>query len=100
MARPTKLDDATVDAWLGAHPDWARSGSGTNAAISRSYTFPDFAMALSFVVRIGLLAEKRDHHPDVELGWGKAKLRWSTHDAGGISQLDLDAAEASDARAG
>jgi 4a-hydroxytetrahydrobiopterin dehydratase len=100
MARPTRLDDTTVNAWLGAHPGWERHGSGTNAGISRAYTFPDFATALSFVVRIGLLAEKRDHHPDVELGWGKAKLRWSTHDAGGISQLDLDAAEASDARAG
>jgi 4a-hydroxytetrahydrobiopterin dehydratase len=94
------LDDTTVDAWLRAHPGWERHGSGTNAGISRSYTFPDFATALSFVVRVGLLAEKRDHHPDVELGWGKTKLRWSTHDAGGISQLDLDAAEASDARAG
>jgi 4a-hydroxytetrahydrobiopterin dehydratase len=100
MARPTKLDTATVDAWLAAHPDWTRAGDGTNGAIARSYTFPDFATALAFVVRIACLAERRDHHPDVELGWGRAKLRWSTHDAGGVSQLDLDAAEASDARAG
>jgi 4a-hydroxytetrahydrobiopterin dehydratase len=100
MARPTKLDDAIVDAWLGAHPDWARAGAGPAAGIARSYTFPDFAAALAFVVRIGCLAERRDHHPDVELGWGRAKIGWSTHDAGGISQLDLDAAEASDARAG
>ena len=38
-------------------------------------------------------AEKRDHHPDMELGWGKAKVAWSTHDAGGLTQLDLDLAE-------
>jgi 4a-hydroxytetrahydrobiopterin dehydratase len=100
MARPTKLDTDTLDAWLGAHPDWSRAGEGAAAAIARTYTFADFATALSFVVRIGCLAERRDHHPDVELGWGRARLRWSTHDAGGVTQLDLDAAEASDARAG
>jgi 4a-hydroxytetrahydrobiopterin dehydratase len=99
MPRPTKLEDATVDAWLSAHPEWSRAGEGASAGIGRSYTFPDFAAALAFVVRIGCLAERRDHHPDVELGWGRARLRWSTHDAAGVSQLDLDAAEASDARA-
>jgi 4a-hydroxytetrahydrobiopterin dehydratase len=99
MSRPTQLDPASVDAWLAAHPDWSRAGDAS-AAIARSFTFPDFAAALAFVVRIGCLAERRDHHPDVELGWGRARIRWSTHDAGGISQLDLDAAEATDARAG
>ena len=67
MARPTKLDASIVDAWLAAHPGWVRSGDG---AIAKGYTFPDFAAALGFVVRIGCLAEKRDHHPDIELGWG------------------------------
>ena len=55
--------------------------------------FPDFSAALGFVVRVGLIAEKRDHHPDISFGWGKAHVLWSTHDAGGITQLDLDLAE-------
>jgi 4a-hydroxytetrahydrobiopterin dehydratase len=93
MARPTKLDDSTVDTWLGSHPRWERAGAG---AIAKKFPFPDFGTALGFVVRLGCLAEKRDHHPDVELGWGRAKVLWSTHDAGGVSQLDLDAAEATD----
>jgi 4a-hydroxytetrahydrobiopterin dehydratase len=63
-------------------------------ALARTFKFPDFASALAFVVRLGCVAEKRDHHPDVELGWGKARVSWSTHDAGGITQLDLDMAEA------
>ena len=63
-------------------------------ALARTFTFPDFASALAFVVKVGCAAEKRDHHPDVELGWGKARIAWSTHDAGGITQLDLDMAEA------
>jgi 4a-hydroxytetrahydrobiopterin dehydratase len=96
MARPTKLDMAAVDAWLAKHPGWERSGD----AIAKKFTFPDFASALGFVVRVGCAAEKRDHHPDVELGWGRARVAWSTHDAHGVTQLDLDAADASDAIAG
>jgi 4a-hydroxytetrahydrobiopterin dehydratase len=93
MAKPTKLDSSLVDSWLDAHAGWERVGTG---AIGRKFSFPDFAAALGFTVRLGCLAEKRDHHPDVELGWGRARVLWSTHDAGGVSQLDLDAAEATD----
>ena len=97
MTRPTRLDATIVDAWVAAHPGWERAGEG---AIARRYTFPDFAAALAFVVRVGCLAERRDHHPDVELGWGRARVAWSTHDAGGVTQLDLDAAEATNQRFG
>jgi 4a-hydroxytetrahydrobiopterin dehydratase len=97
MARPIKLESATVDAWLAAHAGWERAGSD---AIARRFGFPDFAAALGFVVRLGCYAEKRDHHPDLELGWGRVRVVWSTHDAGGVSQRDLDAAEATDELAG
>ena len=95
MSRPTKLDHG-LDAWLATHEGWQREGS---QAIVKEFKFPDFSTALAFVVRIGLLAEKRDHHPDIELGWGKARVRWSTHDAGGITSLDLQLAEMTDSLA-
>ena len=93
MARPTKLDPSVVDAWLAAHPGWGRDGE----AIAKRFTFPDFASALAFAVKLGMLAEKRDHHPDILVAWGKTAVLWTTHDAGGISQLDLDLATATDA---
>ncbi len=93
MPRPTKLDIAAVDTFLAAHPGWARVGDG---AIAKAFKLPDFSAALAFVVRVGLLAEKRDHHPDVELGYGRARVLWSTHDAGGVTVLDLELAEATD----
>lgn len=83
-----------MDAWLAGHPGWARDG---DRAIARSFTLPDFAGALALAVRIGLLAEKRDHHPDLVVGWGKLTVLWTTHDAGGVTQLDLEAAAATDA---
>jgi 4a-hydroxytetrahydrobiopterin dehydratase len=94
-ARPTRLDTPSVDAWLAAHPGWVRPGEVIEA-IEKKFAFDDFASALAFSVRVGCYAEKRDHHPDIELGWGRARVRWSTHDAGGITRLDLDAAEATD----
>ncbi len=93
MSRPTKLDDSTIDQWIASHAGWQRTGEG---AIAKRFAFPDFSSALGFAVRLGCLAEKRDHHPDVELGWGRARVLWSTHDAGGVTRLDLDAAEATD----
>jgi 4a-hydroxytetrahydrobiopterin dehydratase len=95
MARPQKLEPAVVEEWLAKHPGWAREGE----ALARTVRMPDFAAALAFAVRVGMLAEKRDHHPDILIGWGKARVVWTTHDAGGITQLDLDLAEATDALA-
>ena len=93
MARPPKLAPAAVSSWLTDHPGWEAPGGG---ALVRAYEFPDFSRALAFVVRLGLVAEKRDHHPDVELGWGKARVLWTTHDAGGLTALDLELAEGTD----
>jgi 4a-hydroxytetrahydrobiopterin dehydratase len=97
MSRPPKLGPETIEAWLAKHAGWTRVGDG---GIARAFKFDDFSAALGFVVRVGLAAEKRDHHPDVELGYGKARVLWSTHDVGGITQLDLDLAQATDALAG
>jgi 4a-hydroxytetrahydrobiopterin dehydratase len=97
MTRPAKLDVTVVDTWLAAHPGWQRRGAD---GIVKPYAFPDFASALAFVVRVACLAEKVDHHPDIELGWGRARVLWSTHDAGGVTELDLSAAAATDAIAG
>jgi 4a-hydroxytetrahydrobiopterin dehydratase len=92
MSSREKLSDDAIAAFLAAHPGWLRDGS----ELRRSYKFADFSSALGFVVRVGLAAEKRDHHPDVLLGWGRAEVRWTTHDRGGITSLDVDMADTSD----
>jgi 4a-hydroxytetrahydrobiopterin dehydratase len=93
---PTQLPPTTVDAWLVAHPEWSRADGG---GIARKFAFADFSSALAFGVRVGCYAERRDHHPDLEIGWGRVRVHWSTHDAGGLTHLDLDSAEATDAMA-
>jgi 4a-hydroxytetrahydrobiopterin dehydratase len=96
MTRPTRLDTASLDQWLKSHPAWQPAGGG----IARQYKVADFASGLAVVVRIACWAEKNDHHPDIELKWGSVRVTWSTHDAGGVTQLDLDAAQSTDAIAG
>jgi 4a-hydroxytetrahydrobiopterin dehydratase len=98
MPRPAKLDAGAVDAFLSSHEGWSRAPDSPEAIV-RSYSFADFSAALGFVVRVGLAAEKMDHHPDIELGWGKARVKWSTHDAAGITALDLQLAETTDSLA-
>lgn len=57
--------------------------------IEKEYTFKDFAQALAFTNKIGALAEKADHHPDIALSWGKVKVTLSTHSVGGLSDKDF-----------
>lgn len=57
--------------------------------IEKSYSFKNFKEALAFVVDIGKIAEEENHHPDIELSWGKAKVSLSTHKIGGLSESDF-----------
>ncbi len=65
-------------------------------AISRSITFADFSEALAFMTRVALLAEKHDHHPEWSNVWNRVEILLTTHDAGGLSQRDVDMATAID----
>lgn len=57
--------------------------------LKREFRFPDFRQALDFVVAIGEEAEGQDHHPDLELGWGRVGVRLSTHAIDGLSEADF-----------
>ena len=66
-------------------------------AISRSFTFRDFNEAFGFMTRVALVAEKRDHHPEWRNVYRTVDVVLSTHDAGGVTLLDVELAEAMDA---
>jgi 4a-hydroxytetrahydrobiopterin dehydratase len=61
-------------------------------AIERNFVFKDFSESLAFIVRVGIVAEKANHHPEVYNVYNKVKLRLSTHDSDGITQKDFDLA--------
>lgn len=67
--------------------------------IVREYEFPDFVAAAMFVTGVNLEAEKANHHPELVHRYGKVRIQLSTHDVGGISELDFRLAKKLDARA-
>lgn len=68
-----------------------------NTGIARQFRFVDFLHALAFVNALGFVAEQQNHHPDLELGWGRCRVRFSTHDVGGLSMNDFICAAKTDA---
>jgi 4a-hydroxytetrahydrobiopterin dehydratase len=68
-------------------------------AIHRQYTFPAFADALTFVVRLGFEAESADHHPAIRVDYKRVALTYSTHSAGGLTVKDFEGATRADALA-
>ena len=62
--------------------------SEENNVISKEFKFKDFKSALEFVNKVGDMAEKMNHHPEIELGWGRVKVSLTTHSVGKITDKD------------
>jgi 4a-hydroxytetrahydrobiopterin dehydratase len=69
---------------------WNLAGDG--GSISRRFEFRNFSEAFAFMTRAALAAEKLDHHPDWSNVYKTVNVTLSTHDAGGLTELDLDLA--------
>jgi 4a-hydroxytetrahydrobiopterin dehydratase len=66
-------------------------------ALKREFKFADFYRAMSFVNAVGHIANAEDHHPDIECGWGYARIRYQTHAIGGLHENDFICAAKIDA---
>ena len=84
-----KLSDLEIQRALGGLPGWSRRGE----TLVKTYTFDRFADGISFVGRVARVADEMDHHPDIDIRYTKVTMTLSTHDAGGITQNDLDLAQ-------
>lgn len=72
---------------------WRREDRGIRKRYRRA-TFPE---AIQFVVKLGELAEAANHHPDIDIRWRNVIVYLTTHEAGGVTALDLDLARQIDA---
>ncbi len=91
-----RIPESEVANWLTQVPNWTREG----AEIVRTFQFKNFREALAFVVHVGMLAERMDHHPDIEIRYKQVTLRLSTHSAGGLTENDFKLARQIDQVAG
>ena len=93
-----KLDSAARKSALAKLNGWSEV-SGRDA-ITRKFTFKNFNEAFGFMSRVALVAEKMDHHPEWSNVYKTVDVTLSTHDAGGLTELDVKLAEAMDKIAG
>lgn len=92
-----KLSTSEHELALSHMQRWAYDAS--EGAITREFKFGDFSEAFAFMTRVALAAEKADHHPNWSNVYNKVSISLSTHDAGGLSQRDIDLAKKIDALA-
>ena len=84
---------------LGDLPTW-RAHDGDRPAIERSLKFKDFNAAFGFMTRVALMADKMDHHPEWSNVYNRVEVLLTTHDAGGVTELDVKLARFIDSIAG
>jgi 4a-hydroxytetrahydrobiopterin dehydratase len=83
-----KLTDAEIASAVAQAPGWTVA----NAKLHREYNFSDFAHAFGFMATAAPLIEKMGHHPEWANVYNRVTVDLSTHDAGGITQKDVDLA--------
>lgn len=82
------LSDIEIQRMLGKIPGWSRKGD----SITKTFQFKDFLSGIDFVGGIAEVAEKANHHPDIDIRYNKVTCTLSTHSEDGITQKDLDLA--------
>lgn len=88
-----KLSDDEIEKSLSKLNGWKVETEN----LKKRFTFVNFAESLAFVNKVGAIAEKLDHHPDITFGWGYAEISLTTHDRNGITAFDFAVAKEIDA---
>jgi len=95
MTRPARIGAAAA---VGDLPAW-RPVEGGRDAIARTFKFADFNAAFGFMARVALKAEQLDHHPEWFNVYNRVEVILATHDADGVTTLDVELAKFMDAAA-
>ena len=89
----TVLSDDKVREALRSVKGWSQKGQ----EITKTIEHKDFVHAMGFVNTVALLAEKANHHPDIDIRWNSVTLTLSTHSEGGLTEKDFALARSIDA---
>ena len=91
-----KLTEAQIAEHMKALPEWELGSD----RIKRTFRFKDFVEAFGWMSSVALVAERMNHHPEWRNVWSTVEVELSTHDAGGLTELDMKLALAMDALCG
>ena len=89
------LDGEQVEVLLGQVPSWTLADDGLS--ICREQRFRDFHQTMAYVNAVAWIAHQEDHHPDLEVGYNRCLVRYTTHAIGGLSDNDFICAAKVDA---
>lgn len=92
---PPALTATDLKALADTLPGWTIGAD----ALEKHWRLDDFSQAMQLANAVAELAERLNHHPDLHIGWGRCSVLWTTHDAGGVTALDVDAARQTEALA-
>lgn len=93
---PAVLSQTRIKTALSKLPSWTLKGD----KLHREYKFADFVTAFGFMTSVALVAQDMGHHPEWFNVWNVVRVDLATHDAGGITSLDVELAQAMDELAG
>jgi 4a-hydroxytetrahydrobiopterin dehydratase len=96
MGRPAKLADHEIQARMNGLSGWKIQ----DGKLHREFEFTDFVGAFRFISGVALIAERMDHHPEWSNVYNRVVVDLTTHDAGGLTDLDFELAAAVDSLAG
>ncbi len=91
------LKDAEISSLMPQVPEWHVAAVNGVKRLRREFKFKDFRQALDFAVRVGDLAEREQHHPDLHVGWGRVLVETWTHKIRGLHHNDFIVAAKTDA---
>ena len=66
-------------------PEWRLE----NESLIKEFKFEDYMASITFVNRLAEKAEEHNHHPDLEIGWCRVVVTFTSHDSGGVTDLDI-----------
>lgn len=92
----TQLPDLDIQRALGKLPGWVRRGN----TLVKSYKFKTFRAGIDFVNRAAAVADRMDHHPDIDIRYKRVTLAYSTHSEGGLTEKDFAGADTATKLAG
>lgn len=89
-----RLTSDELNAAVDALDGWTIDESGT--AIIKKFKFANFTVAFAFMTQMAITAEKMNHHPEWFNVYSRVEVKLTTHDSGGVTELDIELAKAMD----
>jgi 4a-hydroxytetrahydrobiopterin dehydratase len=83
------MNEQEIKAFLKDVPDWELVRNDSVDKLRRLFEFRDYSSAVDFTVQVAALAETADHHPSIQLEWGKTIVTWWTHTVNGLHKNDF-----------